>query len=245
MILYPAIDLSNGECVRLYQGDFTSKTVYSTEPIAIAQEFCRAGAEWVHIVDLDGARAGSAAQTETILALARATKLKTQVGGGIHEATQVETLLNGGVDRVVVGSRAVDASSEVRSWLSAFGPEHLALAFDVRVENGVPFPATRGWQSLSTTSLWDTLSGYLDSGLVHVACTDIARDGTLSGANTGLYREIGSRFPELELIASGGVSELADLRALKAVPVAGVIVGKALYEKRVSLSEALAEALAC
>ena len=240
MIIYPAIDLSRGECVRLYQGDFASKTVYSREPLERAREFQRAGAEWLHVVDLDGARDGAASQTETILGLARGTELKMQVGGGIREATQIETLLKAGVDRVVVGSRAVDAPSEVRGWLSAFGPDVLVLAFDVRMKQGVPFPATHGWQKESTTSLWDILAGYQGSGLRHVLCTDIERDGTLGGPNTELYGEIRRRCPELEVLASGGVSALVDLRTLKRLRLAGAIVGKALYEKRFALSEALA-----
>ncbi len=239
MIIYPAIDLSGGECVRLYQGDFESKTIYPREPLELAREFQHAGAEWLHVVDLDGARVGAPSQTETILTLARGTHLKMQVGGGIRETTQIETLLNGGVDRVVVGSRAVDAPCEVREWLSAFGPDGLVFAFDVRLKKGVPFPATRGWQTESTTSLWDLLAGYESSGLRHVLCTDIERDGTLGGPNTELYGEICQRFPELDVLASGGVSTLADLRALKRIPVAGAIVGKALYEKRIALPEAL------
>jgi len=240
VIIYPAIDLSGGECVRLYQGDFASKTVYSREPLECAREFQRAGAEWLHVVDLDGARVGAAAQTKTILGLARGTDLKVQVGGGIREPTQIETLLHAGVERVVVGSRAVDAPSEVREWLSAFGPDGLVLAFDVRLKRAVPFPATRGWQTETTTSLWDLLAGYEGSGLRHVLCTDIERDGTLRGPNTELYAEIRQRFPKLDVLASGGVSALADLRALKRISVAGAIVGKALYEKRFALSEALA-----
>ena len=239
MIIYPAIDLSGGECVRLYQGDFESKTVYSGEPLELAREFQHVGAEWLHVVDLDGARDGAASQTETILALARGTDLEMQVGGGIREATQIETLLNGGVDRVVVGSRAVDAPSEVREWLSAFGPDNLVLAFDVRMKRGVPFPATHGWQTESTTSLWDHLARYESSCLRYLLCTDIERDGTLGGPNTELYGEIRQRFPDLDVLASGGVSALVDLRALKRIPVAGAIVGKALYEKRFALSEAL------
>ena len=246
MIIYPAIDLSAGECVRLYQGDFASKTVYSRDPLERAREFQRAGAEWLHVVDLDGARDGAASQTETILRLARVTNLKLQVGGGIRQATQVETLLNAGVDRVVVGSRAVDAPSEVREWLSAFGPDALVLAFDVRMKRGVPFPATHGWQTESATSLWALLAeyesyqSYEGSGLRYVLCTDIERDGTLGGPNTRLYREIRQRFPGLDVLASGGVSALSDLRTLKLMGLAGTIVGKALYEKRIDLSEAIA-----
>lgn len=239
MIIYPAIDLSKGECVRLYQGDFASKTVYSREPLELAREFQQAGAQWLHVVDLDGARLGAASQTKTILSIARETDLEVQVGGGIREPAQIETLLEGGVDRVVVGSRAVDAACEVREWFSDFGPDRLALAFDVRMKNGVPFPATHGWQSAGEASLWELLAGYEDSGLRHVLCTDIERDGTLGGPNTELYRQIRRRFPELDVLASGGVSAVSDLRVLKRIPVAGAIVGKALYEKRFALSEAL------
>lgn len=239
MIIYPAIDLSGGECVRLYRGDFGSKTVYSHQPLETARAFERGGAEWIHVVDLDGAREGSASQTETIFEIARGTGLSLQVGGGIREASQVETLLNGGIDRVVVGSRAVEAAAETRGWLAEFGPERIVLAFDVRLKDGVPVPAIRGWQTDSNASLWDVLGEYQGSGLRHVLCTDIDRDGTLVGPNTDLYRELRWRFLGMEVLASGGVSGLDDLRALQRVRADGVVVGKALYEERFTLSEAL------
>lgn len=239
MIIYPAIDLARGECVRLHQGDFASKKVYSREPLEVARGFERDGGRWVHVVDLDGARDGSASQTEAVLALVRETSLAVQAGGGIREGAQIEVLLSGGVERVIVGSRAVEAPEETRAWLAEFGSERLVLAFDVRVRDGVPFPATRGWQTDGTASLWDVLGGFEGSGLRYLLCTDIERDGTLGGPNTALYREIRWRFLGIDVLASGGVSELEDLRALKRVPVAGAIVGKALYENRFTLSEAL------
>lgn len=239
MIIYPAIDLSGGECVRLYRGDFGSKTVYSHRPLQMARAFERGGAEWIHVVDLDGAREGVASQTEIISEIARETALSLQVGGGIRDARQVEKLLNRGIDRVVVGSRAVEAPAETRRWLAEFGPERVALAFDVRVKDAGPVPAIRGWQTESDASLWDVLGEYQGSGLRYVLCTDIDRDGTLDGPNTELYRELRWRFLGMEVLASGGVSGLDDLRALKRVRVDGVVVGKALYEERFTLSEAL------
>jgi phosphoribosylformimino-5-aminoimidazole carboxamide ribotide isomerase len=240
VIVYPAIDLAGGECVRLRQGDFDAKTVYARDPLERARAFQREGAAWLHVVDLDGARDGKAAQTETILAIARETAMNVQVGGGVRDAEQIETLLSGGVDRVVFGSVAVEAPDRACAWLGRFGADRLVLALDVRVEDGVPFPATRGWTAASEMPLWDWLEAYRDSGLAHVLVTDIARDGTFAGPNVDLYREIVRRFPDVELLASGGVSGLADVHALGRVPVAGVVVGKALYEGRLTLAEALA-----
>lgn len=239
MIVFPAIDLSDGACVRLSQGDFDRKIVYAQDPLAVARGFRAAGAEWLHVVDLDGARDGRSAQTETILRLARDSGLNLQVGGGIREKEQLERLLSGGAARVVIGSRAIESPSIVERWLGDVGSDRLVLAFDVRCRDGGYVPATRGWQEESEISLWDLLSVYEGSVLRHVICTDIERDGMLEGPNLVLYREMLERFPALDVLASGGVSSLEDLAKLNETGVGGVIVGKALYEERFSFSETL------
>ncbi len=239
MKIFPAIDLMDGACVRLHQGAFSEKTIYADDPVAMARRFQAQGAEWLHVVDLDGAREARPMQTEILESLAKDTKLEIQVGGGIHRAEHIRHLLDAGVSRVVVGSRAVLAPEEVSGWLDQFGSERIACAFDVHLVDGTPIPSTRGWQDRGTRSLWDILAGYRGAGLRHVLCTDIDRDGTLQGPNLELYRDLLKREPELSLLASGGVSSLEDLAALKALPVDGAIVGKALYEEKFTLSEAL------
>lgn len=239
MKIFPAIDLLDGACVRLYKGEFSEKTVYTDEPLAMARLFQEKGAEWLHVVDLDGARAGRPMQSSLIDALCAGTELTLQVGGGIHRLEHVTRLLDAGVGRVVIGSRAVHAREEVGAWLERFGPERIVCAFDVRIDEGTPTPATRGWQDRGTRSLWDILDGYREFGLRHVLCTDIERDGTLEGPNFELYREIGSRHPEISLLASGGVRSLDDIRELQKMEIPGVVIGKAIYEGKLSLSEAL------
>lgn len=239
MIVYPAIDLSGGACVRLRRGDFAERTTYSNDPLEQVRAFASEGAEWVHVVDLDGARDGDVRQTDTILDLARTSGVALQVGGGLRDAAHIATLLSGGVSRVVVGSTALEAPERTRGWLARFGADRIALAFDVRMKAETPFPAMHGWRRDQDVTLWDWLDRYSDAAVGHVVVTDIGRDGMLAGPHVDLYEEMGRRFPDIDVIASGGVSALADLEALARIPVAGAIVGKALYEKRFSLAEAL------
>lgn len=241
MELFPAIDLKDGRCVRLAQGDFERSTIYESDPVKQARAFAEAGATWLHMVDLDGAKAGEMQQFDLIERIVKETSLKVQTGGGIRGERTVEKLLKIGVERVVIGSIAVKNRTSVRDWLGAFGPRHLTLAFDVRVTDGAPEVLTHGWQAGSRQLLWDILDGYEGSGLKNILCTDVARDGMLTGTNNGLYRLVMDHAPRLDLQASGGVSSLADLRDLARLGVAGVIVGKALYENKFTLSDALKE----
>ena len=240
MIVIPAIDLSNGACVRLRQGDFDTKTTYSTEPVTIARQFEASGASWLHVVDLDGAKDGSTRQTSIVLSVATETSLKVQVGGGLRSRSDVDALLSGGVERVVLGSLAVDDPETVKAWLEEFGPERIVLAFDVRLHDGEPYPAVRGWQHQAERTLSDVLADYAESGLRHVLCTDIHRDGMLSGPNLELYAALVGGLDGMAVQASGGVAALDDLKRLRACGVSAVVVGKALYEGRFELAEALA-----
>lgn len=237
-MIWPAIDLMDGRCVRLHQGDFAQKSVYDADPVARGQAFAAAGAKALHVVDLDGAKAGAPAQSALIARLASETGLRVQAGGGIRNAGDIETLLQGGVARVIIGSLAVTAPQDVLNWLADFGPDRIVLALDVRLENGVPVPAIRGWQDRANVNLWEVLAGY-DGRAANLLVTDIDRDGVLKGANAALYADIKARFPGLALLASGGIGALDDIRAVRAVPTDGVIIGKALYENRFSLAEAL------
>ena len=241
MIIYPAIDIKDGQCVRLYQGNFDQKTVYNTAPLEMAKNYQKFGAHYVHVVDLDGAKDGQAAQSEQIFEIAKQSNLLVQTGGGIRDQKTIETYLNNGIHRVVLGSIAVKDPQLVKSFLNTFGGEKILLAIDINInQEGTPMAAVHGWQQASDTSLWQLIDTYLSSGLKHILCTDISKDGTLQGPNFALYQECLTRHPTLSIQASGGVSSLQDLKKLKKLNVAGVIVGKALYENCFSLEEALA-----
>ncbi len=238
MIIYPAIDLKQGRCVRLLQGDFAQMTVYEQDPIVQAQDYARSGAEFVHVVDLDGAQQKRVVQTDLIARLCQESGLKIQAGGGIRSLADIERLFQCGVSRVVLGSMTVYQPDLVQECLQRFDPESLVLALDVQFNaQGVPMMATHGWATLSEMPLWDLLGRYPNAK--HILCTDIARDGALQGVNLDLYRKCQRRYPDFKFQASGGVANLEDLKQLRAMEIAGVIIGKALYEKRFSLEEAL------
>lgn len=239
MLILPAIDLRRGECVRLLRGRFDQATRYDTDPRARLEAFIASGAQWVHIVDLDGAEEGGARQHALIGDLARTTGAQVQAGGGVRTSEDVERLLDAGVSRVVVGSAAVQRPDEVIDWMAHFGADRLTLALDVRVEEGQPFVATNGWTKGSRLTLWDALDRLAASGPRHMLVTDIDRDGALEGPNLGLAASILARVPGIALQASGGVASLADIVALKSAGVPAVIVGRALYEGAFRLEEAL------
>lgn len=238
MLLIPAVDLHGGRCVRLLHGDFSAETRYDVEPQALVEHYRDLGARWLHVVDLDGARDGKQANREIILALARLPAMHLQVGGGIRDSSSIDTLLHGGAARVVIGSAAVTNPDQVRMWLRRFGAEAITLAFDVRLDEGnVPRCTTHGWQLQTAISLWQALDAYRGSGLKHVLCTDVARDGAMTGPSLDLYREALRRFPDIEWQASGGVRSSADLTALAEVGAVAAICGRALLEEEISLGE--------
>ncbi len=238
MILIPAIDLRGGRCVRLYQGDFDAETRYDVEPRALLESYRALGASWLHVVDLDGAREGSQTNRPIIIDLARSSTVKIQVGGGVRDAGTIETLLDAGIARVVIGSAAVKQPDQVRAWFKRFGPEAIVLAFDVRIdERGVPLCAIHGWREASTLDLWQAIEAFRREGLRHVLCTDVARDGALSGPNFDLYKEGAVRYPQIAWQASGGVRDAADLRALAETGAYAAISGRALLEKRFRTEE--------
>lgn len=240
MQIFPAIDLRKGKCVRLTQGDFATATIYESDPLKQAQKFADAGAEWLHMVDLDGAKAGEMQQFDIIAAIAKQTPLKIQVGGGIRNEEIIDRLLENGIKRVVIGSLAVKNPSQVQTWLKKYGSDKIILAFDVRLdENAQPEILIHGWKAGSRQLLWDALDRYEGSGLKTILCTDIGRDGMLAGTNNDLYRAIQEKFPQLDILASGGVSSLQDLLDLAKLELAGAITGKAIYEGKLDLAEAI------
>lgn len=238
MELIPAIDLKDGRCVRLFKGDFAAETVYSNEPANVLDRYRALGARRVHVVDLDGARDGNQPNREIILDLAGRKQTQLQVGGGLRTLERVHDLLNAGVERAVIGSVAVTAPDEVARWMTQIDPKRIVLAFDVRLDSsGVPMLTTHGWQKTSDMVLWQAVEQFLNFGLGHVLCTDVARDGAMTGPNCELYAEAVRRFPELQWQASGGVATGRDLVALRDCGVAAVISGKAMLENRISAEE--------
>ena len=241
MILYPAIDLIGGAVVRLRKGDFDQLTEYGTDPVAVAKSYADAGARWLHLVDLDGAKTPQNRQIDLIAKIINSTGLSVQTGGGIRSADDVAALLNAGAARVVVGSLAVRDPDLVKQLLRQHRPEKICLAADVIWQNDAFYIAVSGWQEASDLSLFDFLNMFETAGLKHVLCTDIDRDGTLQGFNRSLYADVKKEFGHLQLQASGGASRLEDLQNLNAN---GVIIGKALYEGQFSVAQAL-ETIAC
>jgi phosphoribosylformimino-5-aminoimidazole carboxamide ribotide isomerase len=231
MRLIPAIDLKDGRCVRLLRGDFARETRYGVEPAALLAKYRDQGADWLHVVDLDAAKDGGLGNRALITHLAAQQALLLQVGGGLRNTAAVTQMLDLGVARAVIGSAAVTHVDQVRTWLDHFGPERIALAFDVRLDDGgTPRVATHGWQRQSELTLWDAVANFTDSQLQHVLCTDVGRDGALTGPNIELYREAVQRHPQIHWQASGGVRDARDLHALRDAGAAAAISGKALLE---------------
>lgn len=244
MIVYPAIDLRDGACVRLMHGRFDQATLYDDLPASRLAAFAAAGATWAHIVDLDGAEAGRAVQHALIGELAGAIDIRIQSGGGVRSADDVERLLDAGVARVVVGSLAVTAPDTVLEWLERFGQDRITLAVDVNADGDRYVPALKGWTQAADIDLWTALDRYPPGSVKHLLVTDVGRDGALSGPNLDLLAEIRERRPDLWLQASGGVAGLDDLTGARSIGASGVIVGRALYEGRFTLEAALAAARA-
>ena len=226
MIIYPAMDLIGGRAVRLQQGRFTDVTSYPMTPGDALRQFAAAGATC--------AKAGRPVQADLVARLARSARLNLQVAGGYRTREQLAAMFDAGVARVVIGSLAVKQPDTVRAWIDEFGPERIALSLDVRMNEGTPTVAVSGWTEDSGRSLWDVAALY--PRVRHILVTDIGRDGMLQGPNFELYEEIGRRLPHVAIQASGGVSSLADLGRLR---TDGAIIGKALWEGRIALEEAL------
>jgi phosphoribosylformimino-5-aminoimidazole carboxamide ribotide isomerase len=239
--VYPAIDVRDGRVVRLRQGDYAQETRYDHDPLALAQRYAEAGAQWLHLVDLDAARAGGYTLTALVREITRRTSLQVQTGGGIRGEDDLKRVWDAGASRVVVGSVAVREPDEVARWLAAHGGERITLALDTRCdERGVWRLPVHGWTESGGERLERLLAHYTTQGLGHLLCTDIARDGMLSGPNLALYRHVLALAPQVALQASGGVRDAADVHAARAAGCAGVVLGKALLEARLELAEVMA-----
>ncbi|HEY4093600.1 MAG TPA: 1-(5-phosphoribosyl)-5-[(5-phosphoribosylamino)methylideneamino]imidazole-4-carboxamide isomerase [Luteibacter sp.] len=236
----PAIDLRDGKVVRLFKGDYEQQTTFAFDPVGLAQRYAQEGATWLHVVDLDGARSGHFENLPTLMAIASVAGLAVQAGGGIRDEDGVRRLLDAGVARVVVGSIAIREPDSVAAWIRRYGHEKIVLALDTRLRGGEWRLPSAGWTADEDRTLDDLLPFYEAAGARHLLCTDIDRDGTMTGPNTALYRHVAAIAPTLDVQASGGVRSLHDVAGLAFQGVAGVILGRSLLQGEFSMAEALA-----
>jgi len=238
--VYPAIDIREGRVVRLAQGDYSAETRYGDNPLDQIETYASAGAEWLHLVDLDAARAGGYTLAPLLKQIRANTRLNIQTGGGVRSREDVANILDAGAARVVIGSLAVREPEMVENWLTEFGPEHLTIALDTRQDNeGHWRLPIHGWTEFSETALITLAVRYANAGIGHLLCTDISRDGMLSGPNLDLYTHLTALIPNVSVQASGGVRDLGDIPAARSANCAGIILGRALLEGRFTLQEAL------
>lgn len=235
----PAIDLRGGQVVRLKQGDYAQQTTYAVDPRELAQRYADAGARWLHLVDLDGARSGQLDNLAVIRAIA-ADGTQVQAGGGVRDEADLQRLFDAGVQRVVLGSVAIRDPGLVAGWLDTYGAERLTLALDTRRIDGRWTLPSAGWTETEARTLDELAPWYAAHGALHLLCTDIDRDGMLAGFNLDLYRHLADSVPQLAVQASGGVRSLDDIRAAREAGARGVILGRALLEGRFTVEEALA-----
>lgn len=235
----PAIDLRGGQVVRLKQGDYAQQTTYAADPRELAGRYAEAGARWLHLVDLDGARSGRLDNLAVIAAIAT-DGMAIQAGGGVREEADLQRLFDAGVQRVVVGSVAVRDPARVAAWLAKYGAERLTLALDTRHAEGRWVLPSAGWTEVEARTLDELAPWYAARGARHLLCTDIDRDGMLAGFNLDLYRHLATSVPQLALQASGGVRSLDDIRAARDAGANAVILGRALLEGSFTVAEALA-----
>ena len=240
--LYPALDLRGGRVVRLAQGDYALETQYGDDPLQRAAAFAAAGARWMHLVDLDAARAGGYTLAPLLADIARDTGLQVQTGGGVRSREDVLRILEAGASRVVVGSLAVREPEAVATWLAEFGGERITVALDTRQDaDGTWKLPVHGWTEDAGGTLDALLPVYVRAGLRHLLCTDIDRDGMLSGPNLDLYQHLRALAPGVAVQASGGVRDVDDVRNARLAGCSGAVLGRALLEGRLSLADALDE----
>ncbi|MEC6897525.1 1-(5-phosphoribosyl)-5-[(5-phosphoribosylamino)methylideneamino]imidazole-4-carboxamide isomerase [Photobacterium piscicola] len=238
-MIIPALDLIDGQVVRLFQGDYGQVTEYNVNPTEQFALYHQAGANWLHLVDLTGAKNTQARQLTLISQLLASTPANVQIGGGVRCEQDVSDLLHAGAQRVVIGSTAVKQPERVKGWIEKYGAEHIVLALDINIDNnGNRIVAVSGWQEDSGVTIETLLEDFLKVGLKHVLCTDISRDGTLTGSNVELYVDLCRQYPQVQFQSSGGIGSLDDITALKGSGVAGVIVGRALLDGKFSAEQA-------
>ena len=239
-MMIPAIDLIGGKVVRLFQGDYNQKTDYQYTVQERQQAYSNAGATVMHFVDLDGAKDSTKRQLSTLKTVMNHPSMIIQVGGGIRCEEDVKQLLALGVNRVVIGSLAIKQPELVLKWLGIYGGEKIVLALDIKIDKkGNKTLPTHGWIEDSGVNLEDLLGAYIDAGIKHILCTDISKDGTLTGSNVSLYAELCQNYPSIAWQASGGIGSLDDIKALIPTGVSGVILGRSLLEGKFTLAQAI------
>ncbi len=231
--LIPAIDIIDGKCVRLVQGQYQQKKTYSDQPLQVARHFAGLGVRRLHLVDLDGAKAGKVVNLDILQSIAEDTALVIDFGGGIKSDEDIQSVFDAGAAMITAGSIAVKDRAKVEKWLAEYGPEKIILGADTR-DGKISINA---WQEDTTLGIFDFVQGYMNLGINRLICTDIARDGMLGGTALDLYKALKDRFPSLEIIASGGVSGMEDIRELDQAGIDGVIFGKAFYEGNITSQE--------
>ncbi len=233
MEIIPAIDIIDGKCVRLTQGDYSQKKIYNENPLEVAKEFEAAGIKRLHLVDLDGAKAGKVQHWKVLNSITSKTQLIIDFGGGIKQETDLKIVFESGAKLATIGSLAVKDEKMFSSWIAQYGADRFFLGADVKEEK----IAIGGWLESTDIAVVDFIQNYVDKGITQIFCTDISKDGKLEGPSTALYQKIVQQFPAIHFVASGGVSSLDDLRILKNIGCSGVIIGKAIYEGRITLPE--------
>lgn len=231
--IIPAIDIIDGKCVRLSQGDYNLQQTYHDDPVAVAKSFSESGFRRLHLVDLDGARSGKVVNEKTLREICRETSLEVDFSGGISSEADVQRALEAGAAFISVGSIAVKQPEVFKSWINRFGAEKFLLGADVK--DGVV--VVRGWTESTQLDVLALIGDYVSTGISQVVCTDVSKDGMLAGPSFQLYEEILQSFPGLKLVASGGVSSIADIEKLEDIGCAGVIIGKAFYEGKIKPEE--------
>lgn len=233
MEIIPAIDIIEGKCVRLTQGDYSQKKIYNEKPLEVAKEFEDAGLKRVHLVDLDGAKAGKVVNWKVLEAIAGKTSLIIDFGGGVKTEKDIEIIFESGGALVTIGSMAVKEEEVFIGWLKIYGADKFLLGADVKNEK----IAVHGWQETTDIWIYDFIQKYMEKGMKQIFCTDVAKDGALEGPSIELYKNIIQKFPDLHFIASGGVSNIDDVYELEDINCKGVIIGKAIYEGRIKLND--------
>lgn len=242
--IIPAIDLLDGQVVRLHQGDYNKKKVYYNNCLSLFDNYINQGANYLHLVDLSGAKNPKNRQINLISKVIQKSKAKIQVGGGIRTKEDIQSLLDIGANRVVIGSSAIDSPSKVKDWFSLFGSEKFVLSLDVNIDkNNNKNIAINAWQDKTNKTLENVIDDFSKSGLKYVLCTDIARDGTMLGSNVNLYKDICQKYPNISFQASGGINSLEDIVLLKNTHVEGIIIGKALLDGKFTIREALSNVI--
>jgi phosphoribosylformimino-5-aminoimidazole carboxamide ribotide isomerase len=231
--IIPSIDLVDGKCVRLTQGNFEEKKIYDSDPVAVAKRFAEAGIERLHLVDLDGAKAGKVINHQILERIAAETNLKIDFGGGVKSDEDIQKVFDCGAKQVTAGTIAVQKPKLVLNWIQKYGKDKIILGADVL--NGIV--RINGWVNPSEIKLFDFITNYQWHGIRYVLCTDIEKDGMMKGSSVELYKSIIKQFPEMRVIASGGVSSIEEIKQLNKIGCYGVVIGKAIYENLISLED--------